>query len=231
MIDNLESEQAYIIHQYPIRDHLSLVYVMTPTRYFKGFYRIPKKKSIVQKPFSFFPYWCHWKKNKQAINIQSLEFLATPPMLKGLKLIVGLYLNELIFHLCGAFDEQIELHVYPLYEAILQHQEDCPLHLIREFEWQLLADCGYAIDFTRTVDNLPLQDDVYYQFSPDSGFFVAESGWLGKDILNHHENKTMVKQVLKKTIDYVLDGKILNSRVLLHEWLKSSQNLYSNIKL
>lgn len=220
----IESEQAYLIHQYPIRDHLLLVYILTPTRYFKGFYRMPKKKSLVQKPFSFCPYWSAWKKNKQAINVQSLEFSATPWMPKGLKLIVGLYLNELIYHLCGGFDEQVELSIYPLYEAILQHPEDCPLHLIREFEWQLLADCGYAIDFSRAIDNTPLQENIYYQFSPDSGFFVADEGWLGAEIQNQHQNSAIVKYVLRKTIDYVLDGKILQSRALLMEWLQQSNS-------
>lgn len=219
----IESEQAYLIHQYPIRDHLLLVYILTPTRYFKGFYRPPKKKSLVQKPFSFYPYWGAWKKNKQAINIQSLEFSAPPWMPKGLKLIVGLYLNELIYHLCGGFDEQVELNIFSLYEAILQHAEDCPLHLIREFEWQLLADCGYAIDFTRAIDNSPLQADVYYQFSPDSGFFAAHEGWLGGEIQNHELNSSIVKHVLRKTIDYVLDGKTLQSRALLVEFLQQSR--------
>lgn len=214
----IESEKAYVIHQYPIRDHLLLVYIMTPSRYLKGFYRIPKQKSPTTKPFSFCPYWAAWKKNKQAINFQSLEFSAPPLMPKGLKLIVGLYLNELIYHLCGGFDEQVELHLYALYEAILQHTEDCPVHLIREFEWQLLADCGYAIDFTRTIDNQSFQDECYYQFSPDSGFYAASVGWLGRDI----QEPKIIKQVLRKTIDYVLDGKVLYSRSLLMEWLQNT---------
>ena len=74
MINQVESAAGWIIHQYPVRDHLLLLYILTPQRYFKAFYRLPKTKHGSQKPLSFCPYWISWKANKQAINIQTLEF-------------------------------------------------------------------------------------------------------------------------------------------------------------
>ena len=98
-------------------------------------------------------------------------------------------------------------------ESYIEYVKDRPGH-----------DRRYAIDFTRAIDNTPLQENVYYNFSPDSGFFVAHEGWLGAEIQNQHQNSAIVKYVLRKTIDYVLDGKILQSRALLMEWLQQSNS-------
>ena len=225
MIEQIESAQGWVIHQYPIRDHLLLIYVLTERSYFKGFYRVSKNKIGQQKPLSFSPYWISWKKNKQAINIQSLEFIGAPYWLKDLKLIVALYLNELIFNFCKSEDLDLQPHFYALYEAILQDPSDCPLLLLRQFEWQLLADCGYAIDFSCTASHQKIESHQYYQFSPESGFFESMEGLVGADIHRMEQGLwdepilNQLKGILRQTIDHVLEGKKLHSRELLREWM------------
>jgi recombinational DNA repair protein (RecF pathway) len=229
MIDKLESSHGWLIHQYPVRDNLLLLYILTEQGYLKGFYRVPKNKVISQKPTSFAPYWVSWKRNKQAINIQTLEFVSSPYWLKNLKLIVGLYLNELIFNLCKSEDFELNAYVYQLYQAIIQDENDCPLLLIRQFEWQLLADCGYAIDFNCTADQKPIEAHLRYQFSPDLGFFESVDGWPGAtiqkiaDSIWDTEELNILKIIFRNTIDYVLDGKLLQSRELLKNWIQEHQ--------
>jgi len=228
MTDQIESSMGWVIHQYPVRDHLMLLYILTPKRYFKAFYPLPKTKHGQQKPLSFCPYWISWKQNKQAINIHSLEFAEAPFWFKNLKLFTSLYLNELIFNLCRPDELDSVLNFYALYEDLLKHPEDCPIALLRQFEWQLLADCGYAIDFTSTFEQQFIQEEAYYQFSPDLGFFLATEGYLGRDILkiaNGHWDETalkILKIILRQTIQFVLEGKVLQSRELLKEWLISN---------
>jgi recombinational DNA repair protein (RecF pathway) len=225
MSNELESSTGWIIHQYPVRDHLLLLYILTPRRYFKAFYRVPKTKHGRQNPVSFCLYWISWKQSKQAINIQSLEFSETPFWFKNLKLFTGLYLNELIFNLCRPDELDSALHFYPIYESLLRHSDDCPINLLRHFEWQLLADCGYAIDFERTFEHQFMHDNQLYQFSPDIGFFESHDGYSGKDIKKIAQRNwdatalKILQQTLRKTIAHILDGKILQSRELLKEWL------------
>lgn len=227
MIDEIASGNAWLIHQQPIRDSLSLLYLLTDKGYLKGFYR---HKSSAPKPLAFSPYWVAWKHNKQAINIQSLEFSAAPYWLKNLKLIVGLYLNELIYNLCKVEEPELNIHIYQAYEDIIKDPKDCPILLLRSFEWLLLADCGYAIDFTRTSDSNSIEPSRYYNFAPSSGFLLSLNGWLGADILQLAEgnwgasNLNILKTILRSTIDYVLDGKKLQSRDLLKTWLENQQN-------
>jgi recombinational DNA repair protein (RecF pathway) len=226
MIDDIRSGNAWLIHHQPIRDSLSLLYLLTDKGYLKGFYR---HKSSAPKPLAFSPYWVAWKKNKQAINIQSLEFSAAPCWRKNLKLIVGLYLNELIYHLCKVEEPELNNHIYQAYEEIIRHPQECPLLLLRRFEWLLLANCGYAIDFTRTSDNKAIEPALHYNFAPDGGFLCAFNGWLGADIIQIAEgnwdssNLNILKTTLRRTIDYVLDGKKLQSRDLLKTWLANQQ--------
>lgn len=220
----IESSDAWVIHHYPVRDHLLLVYVLTPSRYFKAFYRLPKKTGHA-KPQPFCPYWISWKEGRDAINIQSFESRAPAYWFKDLKLFVSLYINELLFNLIRA-DTVEQLSVYPYYEALLAHPEDCPELLLRQFEWQLLADCGYAIDFSVTCQQEPISACKHYQFHPGQGFTESLDGILGQhliDIATHAftpECFLIFKKVLRQTILFILDGKPLNSRILLTQWLK-----------
>ena len=224
MTEELGTE-AWLIHQYPIRDHLLLVYMLTPDRLIKGFYRVPKKPYVV-KPQAFYPYWISWKQNKQAINIQRMEAHRPGLTLQGLKLFVGLYLNELIFNLCR--DEALVPGFYSLYQHILYDETPCDELLLRQFEWQLLADCGYAIDFSCTHQQQSIQANLHYQFNPNDGFMLSHDGISGQQLLAIEQGELetpatmqVLKKILRQTIEHVLDGRVLHSRNLLKEWLLS----------
>lgn len=219
MTKTVQSSNAWLIHQYPVRDNLYLVYFLTPDKLLKGFYRAPKR---MIKPQAFCPYWISWTTRLGTHNIQTIELHGQPFVFKDLKLLVGLYLNELIFHLCRTDD--IQTHIYDIYEAILHDDNASPEWLMRHFEWQLLADCGYQIDFLSTHQHEAIQKDKYYQFSPEEGFSEAMDGYLGAWLLQianqewHEQSLKNFKKILRQTIDHVLNGKILNSRQLLREW-------------
>lgn len=219
MTKTVQSSNAWLIHLYPVRDHLYLVYFLTPEKILKGFYRLPKR---MVKPQVFCPYWISWTTHRDTHNIQAIELNGLPFYFKDLKLLVGLYLNELIFQLCRV--EDILPRFYSIYEAILHDDEACPDLLMRHFEWQLLADCGYEIDFLKTHQNEPIHGDKYYQFSPEQGFFEAMDGYIGQSLLSisiqdwHEQSLKTFKKILRQTIDHVLNGRVLNSRLLLKDW-------------
>ena len=223
MIDQIESSNGWLIHQYPIRDHLLLLYFLTPSRLIKAFYRLPKNKSP-GKPQAFYPYWVAWKTSKDALNIHSIELHEQPLVLQGLKLFVGMYLNELIFQICR--HQEISEQSYQLYEELLYDKQDCNQSLLRQFEWQLLADCGYYLDYSHTCYQEEIQEERYYQFDPAMGFSEATDGIFGRHLLaildpncQDAQASQVFKKTLRMTIDYVLDGRVLHSRKLLRDWL------------
>lgn len=224
MSEMMESNKGWFIHSYPIRDRLYLVYILTPTKLLKAFYRLPKMKSHTAKPQPFFPYWVTWQERKGNINIHSLELSAPPLSLNGVQLFMGLYLNELIFHLCR--QGETFPGFYDLYEQLL-YAEGCDERLLRQFEWQLLADCGYAIDFSRTCDNQRIEPLSYYEFLVDQGFVVSSSGILGRHLLaidqndwQHAETSIIFKKLLRMMLDNVLAGRSLHSRQLLKDFMQ-----------
>lgn len=224
---NKNVEPGWLLHTYPLRDHLYLVYVLTPTQILKAFYRRSKRKQLDILPQSFVPYWWTWTGQQQNFSIQGLEFQGPALDLHGLKLYVALYMNELIFHL--GRQGQILPQFYALYEELLYAPLPLNQVLLRRFEWQLLADCGYALDFTMTADLEPIQADQYYQFCPEQGFLVQAEGISGLDLLLINQNQFerpqtlgIYKIILGRLIDYLLAGKTLHSRQLLKHWMQTN---------
>jgi len=223
MTSQLTASPAWLIHQYSVRDNLLLVYLLTPEQLIKGFYRVPKVKQWRLPPQCFVPYHVIYQLKKDTINIQSLEPVGPAYSLKHLQLWLGMYLNELVFHVLRHEHSEGYFQFFRLYEAIIAHSHPCPEPLIREFEYLLLQDCGFGIDFSMTAAGEPIKALQHYQYVAGNGFFVAESGYLGDELLsiaNGHFAAKSIKPILRQAIDMVLDGKVLNSRLLLRQWLK-----------
>ena len=223
MINSMQAERGWLIHAYPVRDHLYLLYILMPHQILKAFYRRRRGQPL---PQIFLPYWWSLTSKQENHQVQSVECLGPGLDLKGLELFVGLYMNELIFQLARQAD--VIPHFYSMYEAILQAPfEVLPL---RQFEWQLLADCGYAIDFSQTADLHPIVADAYYGFHPEQGFHLRNSGISGVQLLAIHEARydaltlSILKKILITMIDYLLDGKVLHSRALLKNWIETHAN-------
>lgn len=223
MINEFSVSPAWLIHSYAVRDNLLLVYILSPQQLIKGFYRVPKHKNLRILPQPFVPYHVIYRQKNDNINIQGLEPIGPAYILKNLKLWLGMYLNELLFHLLRHEHSEGAFQFFNLYEAIIADEDPCPEALIREFEYYLLQDCGFGIDFSWTCDGEAIDSSRKYQFIAGSGFSTSENGYQGEDLLRifqgHFDVKTL-KPILRQTIDLVLDGKKLNSRELLRQWLK-----------
>lgn len=225
MINTTAGEKGWLIHRFPIRDHLYLLYILTPERVLKAFYR---RRSGQPLPQIFLPYWWSWTSKQENHQIRHLEILGPGLDLVGLKLFVGLYMNELIFHLGRQAD--LIPNFYAQYEAILQDEQPFQALPLRQFEWQLLADCGYAIDFSKTRDSHRIQADATYQFYPEQGFCLASKGFGGATLLAIHQGQYdnqslgVLKKIFAAMIDYLLDGRVLHSRELFLQWKQAHTN-------
>ena len=223
MTSQLTASPGWLIHQYPVRDNLLLVYLLTPAQLIKGFYRVPKHKHWRIPPQCFLPYHVIYRLKKDSINIQSLEPIGPAYTLKHLKLWLGIYLNELVFHVLRHEHSEDTFQFFNLYEAIIAHPHPCPEALLREFEYLLLQDCGFGIDCSMTAAGESIVAAKQYQFVAGHGFYLAETGYHGAALLSIASGQfdiKCLKPILRQAIDLVLDGKVLNSRALLRQWLK-----------
>ena len=105
------------------------------------------------------------------VTIQKFEshhFIA----LQGDALYAGFYVLELLTRLLRerAQDPQIFAAAMKVLEAL---EEDDPLQpTLRTFEFELLQQLGYGVDFS--AQGQPLEDSVQYRFEAQSGFYAVQ---------------------------------------------------------
>jgi DNA repair protein RecO (recombination protein O) len=184
--------------------------------------RLPKNQALLQL---FSPLWLSLNVRGDACFVRHLELAAAPLQLPTHSLFAGLYVNELIYHALKPHDSQECLH--DAYESTLNALKavlDKPSleGVLRRFEWSLLSTCGYALSFSHeALTGAPILDDRFYRLIDGEGFVVAEEGFLGKHLillsqgdLNHPDLLRVAKAVMRRAIQYALDGKKINSRDL-----------------
>lgn len=161
-------------------------------------------------------------------TVRSVDFTQNPIALTGDRLLVGLYVNELLNRLTGRYDPMEGL--YGQYEALLfslERGEDVET-LLRRFEIVLLNELGYGISFDmETVSGRAIEPEHSYLYQPEAGFTrVVEGGSIdgafrgtdllaiGRDDLARPEVKAAAKRITRLAIHPLLEGKPLNSRAL-----------------
>src|SRR5699024_11853224 len=110
---------------------------------------------------------------------------ASPPVpLIKQQLYCGIYLNELLVRILYRHDKQP--HLLAAYadavQAISQRTESMDV-VLRRFELLLLAELGYAVQFTHDADARPIQSSGRYVWQGEQGWHLATQGWLGEHLL------------------------------------------------
>lgn len=223
---------GWIIHNIDARESSSRMIIFTKElglihASYKG-NRNNKKKLIVQPFMSLSIEYVY--RYKQYF-IQNCELFGRQFVFSGEILFSALYLNELLSKLLSFDDKNIS--IYSLYEyslanlALLQENYDkySLWKILRLFEYQLLADCGYLSSFTSDITGREIAEQFYYVFSPENGFTLANDGIPGSILLDFSKGKLesllaqqVIKNIMRKSIDHALGGKILKTRKL---WLSS----------
>lgn len=128
-------------------------------------------------------------------NFSQLDVQGQPFYLQQRALFAGFYLNEMSLKLLPL--EVAMPHTFAAYMVALEQlkllsgddQHDLQLRLIlRRYEYQLLDELGYAIDFFHDKQGLSLDPDSSYTFALQEGFSqqLATSdaqGWMGADLM------------------------------------------------
>jgi len=135
----------------------------------------------------------------------------------------GMYLNELVFFLLTEMDPHPDL--YSLYAQTLSLLNVSPnLEIVlRNFEFGLLEELGYAVDFSEDNDGRALDPEQGYYYYADSGFACATDNLSGAipgiavlELANQGLSTELAlkaaKVICRAHIDLLLNGRELQSR-------------------
>lgn len=141
----------------------------------------------------FQPYQLLWTSNRQGDGgwCRALEATQYRPRLTGMTNWSGLYANELLHRLLPL--QQPCPAIFEAYHQLLQHlhhyqsavEEAVPQALawaLRQFEWQLLLELGYAPALV-TVDGQALAPDQRYEWQDNAHWQLTNTGILGQYLL------------------------------------------------
>lgn len=154
-----------------------------------------------------------------------IDFQRAAYRLQGQNLMLGLYVNELLYRLIGRFDPVPE--IYEAYEHLLIHlaQPGPGVPAIRSFELRLLSELGYGISFEFDASNGEAVDpDSHYRYIVHEGFRATASSdnetFSGADLLDIAAGRTdevddnKLKKVTRSSLAVLLGDKPLKSRSL-----------------
>ncbi len=244
-----ELEGAYILHSRPFKDTSLLVDFFTEnfgriTLVAKGARQQKKKHNFILQPFV--KTNISWQGKSQLKTLTLTEIVVntiptkescnkgqsvTTDRLSGKYLYSGLYANELLTYLLPL--DEPNLDIFSLYDDLLtalRCQYDLETSL-RMFEFSLLFELGYGIDFNTSTSQEMIEADKEYYYLPEEGFIdtqvandllatscIAFEGRIILDIANHIYERSEVRQVAKaiarKAIGHLTAGKKIKSREL-----------------
>lgn len=237
--ENNTLQLAYFLHIRRYQDSSALLECFTReagivTCVAKGAKR-PKSKwrSLVQPFILVHVAWRGRGDVKTLIQCEAEQIL---PALYGKKVLLGLYVNELVLSLLHRADPHSNLFEY--YHQTIQKlsasDDDAFLQFVlRQFECQLLKVLGFGIDFENDAQGEPIIADVVYGYDPEEGFLphavLPQSSKAiiisGATIQALHQSKMFesgeqfleAKKLMRQAICHQMGDKTLKTRKLFSE--------------
>ena len=227
----VDLQPAYILHTRPYRDTSLLIDFLTPdygrvTAVARGVRKTKTPKRQLLNPFSrLLVCWQGKTEMKLLTSFESDNHFLT---LSANHLYSGFYLNELLVRLLPEMDRHNGL--YFLYEqSLLALQRGAEIEpLLREFEFRLLVELGYALDFTQDARNdCAIHPQGLYECHVQEGFFSARPNIPGQFLLkgqwlldiaasdySQPETRLAAKHLARRMLKPLLGNRPLKSREL-----------------
>jgi DNA repair protein RecO (recombination protein O) len=228
MMPETSLDPCFILHTRKYRDTSLLVEVFSREQ---GRYTLVARGARSKKPkFQlqlFSPVLISVFGRGELKTARTIEANGPGFQLSGTNLLIGMYVNELLYRLVGKFDP-CPL-VFERYPELLQglQGEVLPLAQLRQFEIDLLSDLGYGISFdveSETGD--AIKPDRRYHFIVEDGFHYlsadqpSHNAIVGQDLLSiaagsiDSSTDRVAKRIIRQSVDHLLGGKPLHSRRL-----------------
>ena len=175
-----DAQPAFVLHTYPYRETSLVVETFT-----RNFGRVGLVARGARRPRSalrglmmaFQPLLLSWAGKSELRTLHKAEWQGGIPQLRGLGLMCGFYLNELLLKFLAREDPHDRL--FDLYRdaiAALAHEPE-PAIVLRRFEKHLLKELGYALILDREADSgRPIDPGKRYTYVIERGPVALERG-------------------------------------------------------
>ena len=229
----IDLQTAYVLHTRPYRDTSLLIDFFTPDygrigAVARGVRQRKGGKRSLLNPFCRLLVSLQGRRDLKLMTAAEADGPACH--LTGRQLYSGFYLNELLIRLLPEMDAHP--HIFYAYQTCLTDlQAGHDLEpLLRKFEFGLLQELGYGINFTTdALSGEPLRADQDYYFDPDSGFYRVATGMplpgallcaggavlaIGDGDFSQAQTRVLAKQVSRVMLKPLLGSRPLKSREL-----------------
>lgn len=181
-----EAQPAFVLHSYPYRETSLIVEVFS-----LHFGRLALVARGARRPRSavrglllaFQPLSLSWFGKSELRTLHSAEWQGGQPQLKGMALICGFYLNELMLRLLPRDDPHERLFLY-YRETLLGLSEGGDFAAtLRRFEKRLLQELGYALTLDREAGSgVAVEAGADYRYVLERGPVRASEGQNGVEL-------------------------------------------------
>lgn len=230
-----DEQPAFVLHSYPFRETSLIVEAFS-----RSFGRIALVARGARRPRSslrglllaFQPLLISWSGRSELRTLHKVEWQGGYHALRGLALICGFYLNELLLKLLPRDDAHDLLYaayaetVQALWQGIDQAA------VLRRFEKSLLRELGYALTLDRdAATGTPIQAERRYAYIVERGPVEADAGAAGNEVelsgrtlldmqiddYTSAETQQQSKALMRMLINHHLGSQTLHTRLLLRD--------------
>ncbi len=150
-----------------------------------------------------------------------------PRRIKGERLILCMYVNELIARLIHEYDPHPQ--IFELYQQFVTQMNDLDqphqYWLLRIFENKFLSELGYGLDYATDINGDLIQTDKNYNYQPQLGFSQQADGKISGNLLNlllserlgeapNEQQLKVCRNLNRQRLNVLLGDKPLKSREL-----------------
>jgi len=228
-----EAQPAFVLHSYPYRETSLIVEVFS-----QNYGRLPLMARGARRPRSavrglllaFQPLSLSWFGKSDLRTLHSAEWLGGQPQLKGMALICGFYLNELLLKLLQRDDPHEQLFDYYQEALRLLSASNDHAAILRRFEKRMLQELGYALILDRDAETgAPVEADARYRYVIERGpvrHSTAQNSveLRGKTLLDLHADDysdpvtlQQGKALMRTLLNHLLCDQPLHTRQLLKD--------------
>ena len=227
------NEPAFVLHTYPYRETSLIVEALS--RHAGRIALVARgakrpRSAIRGQLLSFQPLELSWSGKNEPRTMHKAEWRGGQPMLQGLALLCGFYMNELLLKLLPRDDPHETLFdIYAQSLMALSKQQNLP-EVLRRFELGLLRELGYGLHLEHEAgsEELIVAENVYGYIADRGPIALRGSGnqvqFRGKTLLDlqredFSDPQTLAesKQLLRLQIKHHLGQQELQTRQLLRD--------------
>lgn len=168
-----DAEPAYVLHSYPFRETSLIIESFTQNRgrvalVGRGARR--PKSALRGVLLAFQPLLLSWSGRTELRTLHKAEWRGGYAPLRGLSLICGFYLNELLLKLLPRDDPHERLFAFYQETLAVLGQDGNHAAILRRFEKNLLGELGYALMLDRDAGSgEPVQAGRRYAYIVERG--------------------------------------------------------------